>query len=542
MSWSLDTTVAAAIGWGLPTSPRLVPCEPYGFYGEIPNSGAHTLQAINGGEVLSFGSYGELYEFSGTMEICRPTVIKQDIVLWRFRKPAAHNVADMYIDFVDSHGANVYSMQIAWAPSFSSLNLSIIGKDPLTSVFQFGEPQPIILAFCANQLDPNWPLSFAWASGYTSYVSTEGHWRSWPSYVDNLGAGSLINGGIMDYIDSLYEGDYHGNEGLIAPTGGAGGGGGSFFRRSDSVGIPELPSISVCDTGMVSVYSVSTAQLQSLGAFLWDPNFFSNIVKLFQSPLDNIITLQAVPIPSGAMKGVAGNIIIGNVNTEIAANFRLTSTYVEINCGNIRVNEFYKNFADYQGFQELHLYLPYIGIVPINTDDCMSGQLNVRYHVDVFSGSCVAFINCLSNNGVWNVMAQYSGNVCAQFPITGANYSNVYIGAINSLSALSNGNMTGAVNAAMNMTPSYQRSGGVTSVSGIMGNQKPYLIYSTPRYITASNFGEVKGYTSNLTVTIGQQSGYLQATADNSELSGISNATSDELDLIRTMLSDGIYV
>ena len=62
-----------------------------------------------------------------------------------------------------------------------------------------------------------------------------------------------------------------------------------------------------------------------------------------------------------------------------------------------------------------------------------------------------------------------------------------------------------------------------------MGIQKPYLIFSEPKYITASNYRDVKGYTSNLTVKIGSQSGFLQATADNSELSGIG-CTVDELD------------
>ena len=75
-----------------------------------------------------------------------------------------------------------------------------------------------------------------------------------------------------------------------------------------------------------------------------------------------------------------------------------------------------------------------------------------------------------------------------------------------------------------------------------MGTQYPYLIFTTPQYIMADNFRDVKGYTSNLKCHVGSCSGYFQATADNSELSGISRATSDELNMIRQMLADGIYI
>lgn len=97
------------------------------------------------------------------------------------------------------------------------------------------------------------------------------------------------------------------------------------------------------------------------------------------------------------------------------------------------------------------------------------------------------------------------------------------------------------MSSASNVKPQYQRSGGVTSVAGLMGVRIPYLIISTPKYIMADNFRDIKGYTSNLKVTVKNESGYLQATADNSELSSIP-CTDEERDIIRKLLADGIYL
>ena len=126
----------------------------------------------------------------------------------------------------------------------------------------------------------------------------------------------------------------------------------------------------------------------------------------------------------------------------------------------------------------------------------------------------------------------------------------VYTGLLGAASSFAGGAIAGnvaagAVNAGsqlMNIKPDYMRSGNVSSTAGIMGTQYPYLIFTTPQYIMAENFRDVKGYTSNLKCSISSCSGFLQATADNSELSGITTATADELDMIRSLLSEGIYI
>ena len=385
-------------------------------------------------------------------------------------------------------------------------------------------------------------IHFAFAGEVTpfSLVEWDGFWTNHVSLYQTSGGDRELQ-----LFDELLDGHYLDSEG-IAPTGGTGGGGGYFSRPDEVVSIPSLPSVSVCDTGFVSLFNVTTGQLQALATYMWDTNFFNSIVKNFSSPMENIISLNLIPFnPAGS----AANIKIGNLDTGIEST-KLATSFFHVSCGQKNVAEYYRTFADYAPYTPaISLFLPYIGIVSLSPDDCMNGSIKIDYNIDVFSGSCVAFVSC-NTNGVWHVLQQHQGTITSSFPLSGQNYMSVYTGILGAASAMIGVKGAAAVTNAsvnagaqlVNIKPDYQRSGNVSSTAGIMGTQYPYLIFTTPQYIMADNFRDVKGYTSNLKCHVGSCSGYFQATADNSELSGISRATSDELNMIRQMLADGIYI
>lgn len=545
MAWSADT-VYACMNSGIPGSPRLVFTQGVTFQGNIYLS-SNTLYGLYSGQSIKhFGSALEYIAAAIDNEtIFVPDEVIDGVVRWALYKQA--NDGTCIIRFLDENNndAKTSSEPIYFDPTWALPQVTshyryygVLGKDEDDN-FEFGSEQPLDLVLTANPISND--IGITMVATHTAAAAALGFWAADPMWVDNMASFARLNNGNAEaYIDALFGGNYDGYNGMIGAYGGAGGGGGGQFRPSYGINIPQLPSISACDTGMVSLYALNTAQARSFAGYMWNTGFFDTIIKNFQSPMDNIISFQMVPLSVNQLSGSAGNINIGNLDSGLPALKKLTTTYYKINCGTIKVNEYYKSFADYSPYVQMHLSLPFCGIAQIDPDDCMDGYINVVYHVDVFSGSCVAFIRCYTN-GVWTVLQQHSGNIIAQFPVTGRDYSNVYIGAINAISSLSQGNIVGAMSSAANIKPSYQRSGGVTSVAGLMGVRIPYLIISTPKYIMASNFREIKGYTSNLKVRIGDQSGYLQATGDNSELSSIP-CTEEERAYIRQMLADGIYV
>ena len=544
MAWSQETCLACTT-MGIQGSPNLIFSTGITFSGLIFGS-SNTLHGFYSAQSIKhFSNYTEYYNaaiYNETFFV--PDRVIDGVVRWAMYKVGGS--PDIYFRFLDENDNIVFnevmmSFPLNWAVGQTHYTYyGILGKDE-NDDWAFGNLMPIDIMLTADLANSDIGVTFL--SEHTGAAAQLGFWGADPKYMDNLNSVSFIygTGNAPDYIDALFNGKYQLYDGMIGGYGTTGGGGGNQYRPSYGIAIPQLPTISAIDTGMVSLYAITAAQGQALAAYMWDNNFWNSIVKNFNSPMDNIICFQAVPMSIYAMSGAAGNIVIGNLDSGIQASKKLTTTYYEINCGTLKVDEYYRSFADYAPYVQMSISLPMCGIVNIDPDDCMGGYINVVYHVDVFSGTVVAFIKCFVN-GVWTVLSQHAGNMQSQFPVTGRDYSNVYIGAINSIGALAKGDLLGAMNQASSIKPQYQRSGGVTSVAGLMGVRIPYLIISTPKYIMAENFRDVKGYTSNLKVEIGSCSGYLQATADNSELSGISNATADELDMIRTMLADGIYV
>lgn len=384
--------------------------------------------------------------------------------------------------------------------------------------------------------------------------------------------GSLLT---MDLIRLMLDESMIADDEGGAPTGDADGGGGLYDYPFGAIEVPNLPQYSVCDTGMIGLYNTTPSQMYQLSDKLWSQNFFDNIIKNFQSPMDNIISLHVVPF--NIFGGTTQNIHIGNYDTEIPSNL-LDSSYYEIDCGTINLTGAYKTFADYAPFTQISCYLPMIGVVDIPPDDIQNGAINIKYHIDVFSGACVAFISAYLR-GQWTVVQQHQGDMITQYPVTGADYTNYFAGRIGALtkaitagallaSVPATGGATapitggvlaqlnagsavgiagagamgaGAVTGAMTAKPQYQRTGSMTSAGGLMGVQTPYLIISKPNYIQASNFRQTKGYVSNLTCTIGNESGYLSATVNNAMLTGIE-CTETEKQLIAGALAEGVYV
>lgn len=330
----------------------------------------------------------------------------------------------------------------------------------------------------------------------------------------------------------------------VTPTGGSGGGGGTYSRPDETVEIPGLPSISVCNTGFTRVYEVTDQNMRDFAAFLWSDGFYDNIIKNFNSPMENIISLSI--IPNVGISGTTEQIYIGNMQTNIAGE-KLSTTYYRIDCGSIKVNEYYKNFVDYQ--TGLQIYLPYIGIRDVPIDDCMNGTIHVEYHVDVFSGSLVAFIQTQVGDGASHVVATYEGNCASQIPLSGVNYVSMYQGLLGVAGSMATSNPIGMAEGLMSTKPSYLRSGSIKSTTGLLSIQYPYLIFTTPQIFTAKTFRQDNGYVSNLSGKVYEfidpnhpyAQHYLQVDTDKLDLNGMV-ITEEERDLLYDIMNRGIYI
>lgn len=208
---------------------------------------------------------------------------------------------------------------------------------------------------------------------------------------------------------------------------GEGGGGGTFDNESDQISDSSLPTLSSANTGFTRIYNPTLSQVQSLAQYLWTDEsvistIWNHIKQFFENPMEAIIAfnLVPVPVPDGGTKNFALMYIDTGVQMTVAAN-----QFVDVDCGTLEVKEYYGSALDYSPNTKISCFLPFIGTVTLNTDEVMNTTLQVKYRVDICSGSCVAKILV---NG--NVLYQYSGHCAIPIPLSAADFSTYVTAAI----------------------------------------------------------------------------------------------------------------
>lgn len=310
--------------------------------------------------------------------------------------------------------------------------------------------------------------------------------------------------------------------------------------------ISPIPAVGIPGTGFVAIYNPTQSQLASFSQYLWSNDFIDNIKKLFEDPMQAIIGLHMIyATPS---RGADHNIICGYLDSGVNSR-TVSNQYINIACGAIKVNKYFGNILDYAPYTKIQLFLPFIGVVNLDTNEVMGSTLNVTYRVDVLTGACLAQIS-VSRSDYGAVMYTFSGNCAVQLPITGGNYSSIIantigigasIGAtIASGGALAPVAVSGVAAGVSNSHLNVAHSGSIGANAGAMGGKIPYLIITRPKPYNANNYNNFYGYPSNEVVKLSSCLGYTRV--KDIHLENISSATDDELNEIESLLKDGVII
>lgn len=311
-------------------------------------------------------------------------------------------------------------------------------------------------------------------------------------------------------------------------------------------GTGQTPPV-VAPTGSASalwtVYNPTQAQLNSFGAWLWSSNFIDQVLKLFNNPMQSIIGVHkifAAPAISGS-----NNITVGYLDSGVSSNV-VGAQYTTINCGSVKVREQFANVFDYEDTQ-VRLYLPFIGIVQLDTADVMRGTVSVVYHVDVITGACLAEVK-VTRDGSGGTLYQFAGDAAVRYPISSGSYMGVVSGVLGVVGGIASGIMSGGATLPMaagaiasgmsHAKTQVQHSGSFAGNAGAMGGKKPYLIIERPQTAIADGYGAYQGTGANNIVSVGSISGYFKMT--DVHLDGIARATESELSEIENLLLKGV--
>lgn len=316
------------------------------------------------------------------------------------------------------------------------------------------------------------------------------------------------------------------------------GGGGTWYDIDDNIPIPPLPAINASDTGMITIFNPTNAQLNSLSSYLWSSDFEDIISKMWADPFDVMLGLSIVgcTVPSNTTKEVK----VGGRSTGVNMNVA-DSQFIAVDCGTITLDEYYGSYMDYSPYTDISIYLPYIGEQHLDVDIIMGKSIGVVYHIDLANGACVCYITV---NG--SVKYQYNGNLASVIPFTSANFSQMISGAMGLVSDTFNvlrGNIgqgvSGALNSIESAKPSIKSAGNVSSTSGLLSVRTPYLIIKRPNLCIPQGQNAIEGYPVYATYTLSELKGL---TFIHELVANTLTCTEEEQNAIIARLKNGVIL
>ena len=333
----------------------------------------------------------------------------------------------------------------------------------------------------------------------------------------------------------------------------------------NTIGDDDLPTISVMDTGLVTLYNPTVGQLQALGHFLWSDAFsLDTFKKLFADPFDTLLGLSILPV-TPRISG-SHNIYFGNIDSGVSCNV-VSNQFLKVDMGTLTLNETYASAFDYAPSTQVDIYLPFIGSHSLNTNDVMGSTIHLIYKFDLLSGGCIAelFINHTSQgnkksglkyNPNMGLAYTFTGQCSCSIPLTSNNYNGMIhsiiqsvgtVGAIGASVATGNpalGLASVATSAAtiglQANTPTVQRSGSVGSSNALLSCLTPYLSVQRAHICKPGHFYSKRGIPSQVYVDNISEVGsgnYFQI-ADCADLHA-NGASDTELAEIKSILTSG---
>lgn len=306
--------------------------------------------------------------------------------------------------------------------------------------------------------------------------------------------------------------------------GGDGGPGPTFDFTSDPFTLSPLPP-GISELGFINIYKCGIGALTALGATLFPDvsaaaDVMGAIVALSDSIwnsklIDYVISIHMIPCDVAA--GSDENIKIGTRTLTGIQGAKITSDYVEVDLGSLKVDEAYTSFADYSA-SRARLYLPFYGFIELKPEMWQSATLSIKYRFNVVDGSFIATVTSHINRHQPDfeaLVGQYSGTACIHCPASGVSYASMFGGMISNSAGLgmsmASGNITGVASSALNLAQTSQgnmeHSNAYNASASVMGHRKPFLLIERPVSQFPTRYGAEVGYPLAVTKRIGACTG-----------------------------------
>ena len=330
---------------------------------------------------------------------------------------------------------------------------------------------------------------------------------------------------------------------------------------------PSAPDFNSINLSNLHTYWITKDQMKDFYTKLWEFNWTdisTNLLTgIYSNLVSNVVSLKMMPTSPENLGGTgeAEAVVLGfKTFDDLIVQTIGTKTCPVVTIGTINIKKAYKSYADYSPYTDIALYLPFVGVVPLDTNLFMNtaeyngSTLTVKASYDMLGGTITYFIE-YEHATVY----QFTGNMAVDVPVSlqsgvdigtslAQNASSAIATATNALTSVAEPKPIGkAVNTAVQNVSSFGgASASAQSLYSSTGGDgafyafpKCVLMIRRPEYNRPKTYDSTIGYPAFFTKKVADISGF--ATVTNPKIPLVDGMTKEEHDMIVSAMQNGLY-
>ena len=330
---------------------------------------------------------------------------------------------------------------------------------------------------------------------------------------------------------------------------------------------PSAPDFNSINLSNLHTYWITKDQMRDFYTKLWEFNWTdisTNLLTgIYSNLVSNVVSLKMMPTSPENLGGTgeAESVVLGfKTFDDLIVQTIGTKACPVVTIGTINIKKAYKSYADYSPYTDIALYLPFVGVVPLDTNLFMNtaeyngSTLTVKASYDMLGGTITYFIE-YEHATVY----QFTGNMAVDVPVSlqsgvdigtslAQNASSAIATATNALTSVAEPKPIGkAVNTAVQNVSSFGgASASAQSLYSSTGGDgafyafpKCVLMIRRPEYNRPKTYDSTIGYPAFFTKKIADISGF--ATVTNPKIPLVDGMTKEEHDMIVSAMQNGLY-
>lgn len=385
-------------------------------------------------------------------------------------------------------------------------------------------------------------------AGYTMYSNEDA-----PSaFYDGIVPGGINTASLSNYTGNMWQCRMIANVAAISPgpmaTESEGGTEGDFDITSDQITAPGIPS-TYTQSYFGHIYLIDSGNLAAVASIINSNDFIDQFYTNFGDIAKCIVSISQFPISTYSGAGTLGDITVGSkriASSSLTPQAKPLSRFAQVDCGSVNLHLFWDSALDLNPYTKLNVYIPCVGMRPLDADVVMGHTLGLYYNVDFMTGNALAI---LTLDG--DYYDQYSCTLATQYALNTEQWGPVYQGIMSTLSTAaigvavsgSGGAMAGALAGAATQSVAqklhHDKAGTMGASMSLFSQMQPFVEILRPIQQLPRDYTKFNAYPSYMTTQLFNLSGYVEV--QDIRLDDI-DCTDAERSELMSMLQSGVIL